>query len=147
MIRVATLVVPDTSVLFSDPFLDGAFIRTILAAESHTGIRLAIPEIVVDELRNHVEDKLDGVVKAADKVRRDYAGLSGLNRFAVDIMVSADQRQAVLDRFDWRIREFTKEGRILKYPSPSPKELARRSIGAQAPFKDKDRGCVIRSYG
>ena len=153
------LIIPDTNVLFSDPFLENPLIMTILAAEHQTGIRLVIPEVVVDELRNHVEERLDATVKAADKVRRQYAGLSGLEPYSVDLMIDADQKQAVLDRFERRIQQLDKEGRILKYPSPSPKDLAQRSIKGQLPFLDKDRGmrdtliwltakeCAIRGVG
>ena len=134
------LIIPDTNVLYSDPFLEGPLIRTILAAESHTGIRLVIPEIVVDELRNHVQERLETAITDADKVRRDYARLSGLNPYSVDFMVSSDQRKVVIDRFDRRIQQLAEEGRILNYPSPSPKELACRSIKGRAPFQGKDRG-------
>ena len=134
------LVMPDTNVLFSDLFLEGALIKTILAAETQADIRLVIPEVVVDELRNHLEERLEATVKTANEVRRQYAGLSGLDPYAIDFMISSDQRRAVLDRFDRRIQQLSKEGRILKYPSPSPKELAHRSIRVQLPFRDKDRG-------
>lgn len=134
------LVIPDTNTLFSDPFLEGPLIRTILAAENQTNIRLVISEVVVDELRNKVEERLKQNVEDARKVRRDYARLSGLNPYAVDFSVSPEQRRAVLERFDQRMAQLTKEGRILKYPSPSLKELACRSIKSQAPFQDKDRG-------
>ena len=150
---------PDTNVLFSDPFLEKPLIKTILAAESQTDIRLVIPEVVVDELRNHVEERLDETVKAADGVRRKYAGLRGVEQYSVDFMIDADQRQAVLDRFEQRMQQLDYEGRILKYPSTSPKELAQRSIKVQLPFRDNDRGvrdtliwltakeCAIRGVG
>ena len=134
------LVIPDTNALFSDPFLEGPLIRTIVAAEKQAGIRLVIPEVVVDELRNHVEERLSQTVKAAAKVRNAYAGLSGQNPYAIDFNLSPDQRKAVLDRFDQRIQQLYEEGRILKYPSPTPKELSLRSIKGQAPFQDNDRG-------
>lgn len=134
------LVIPDTNVLFSDPFLEKPLIKTILAAESQTDIRLVVPEVVVDELRNHVEERLDATVKAADGVRRKYAGLRGVEPYSVDFMIDADQRQGVLDRFEQRIQQLDNEGRILKYPSTSPKELAQRSIRVQLPFRDNDRG-------
>ena len=139
-VRTILLVIPDTNVLFSDPFLERPSIKTILAAENQTGIRLVIPEVVIDELRNHVEEQLEETVKAADKVRRQYSRLSGLEPYAVDLRIGKDQRRAVLDRFERRIQQLDKEGRILKYPSMSPKELARRSIKNRLPFRDKDRG-------
>ena len=118
-----------------------------------------IPEVVVDELRNHVEERLDATVKATDKVRRQYAELSGLEAYSVDLMIDAAQRQTVLDRFERRIQQLDKEGRILTYPSPSSKDLAERSIKGQLPFLNKDRGmrdtliwltakeCAIRGGG
>ena len=134
------IIIPDTNALNADPFLEGAHIRTILAAESQTNIRLVIPEVVVDELRNHVEEEVNKVLESAVIVRRDVARLSGLSQYAVDFNISPELRKAVLGRFDRRIGEFAKEGRILMYPSASPKELSRRSIKDQAPFKDSDRG-------
>ena len=134
------LVIPDTNALFSDPFLEKALIKTILVAENQTGIRLVIPEVVIDELRNKVEKRLDDTINLSDKVRRQYASLSGLEPYAIDFMISADQRQAVLDRFDRRIKELDNEGRIIGYPSVSPKELAFRSIKHQLPFQNNDRG-------
>ena len=134
------LIIPDTNVLYSDPFLEGPLLKTILAAEGPAGIRLVVPEVVIDELRNHVEERLEAAIGDADKVRRDYARLSGLNPYAVDLMITSDQRRAVIDRFDKRVQQLAEEGRILNYPSPSPKELAQRSIKGRAPFKGKDRG-------
>ena len=120
--------------------MEGPQVKTILAAESQADIQLVIPEVVVDELRHDVEERLERAVKDAAKVRRDYARLSALSPFAVDLHISSDQVQKVLDRFDLRFGQFASEGRILKYPTASPEELARRSIRAQAPFQGKDRG-------
>ena len=97
------LVIPDTNILFPDPFLEGALVKTILAAEDRSDIRLVIPETVVDELRNHVEEKLQATIKDADKLRRDYAGLSGTSPNSVD-----NFGQKNLDRFDNRIQELAK---------------------------------------
>ena len=134
------LIIPDTNVLFSDPFLEGAQVKTILAVEDHTDIRLSIPELVIDELRNHIEKRLASTVNRADKLRRDYATLSGLNPHLIDIRISQDQREIVLSRFEERIQQLTDEGRVLGYPAPSSRELAQRSIRGTPPFQDKDRG-------
>ena len=134
------LVIPDTNVLFSDQFLEGVLVNTILAAEDRSDIRLVIPEVVADELRNHVEERLEATIKNADRLRHDFAKLSGLSPYAIDIIINFEQRKAVLDRFESRIQQLAKEGRILKYPSPSPKELANRSIKVKVPFREEDRG-------
>ena len=134
------LVLPDTNVLFSDPFLEGAQVRTILAAENYTDLQLVIPQLVVDELRNHVEKRLKAIIDDVDKVRRDYAKLSGFHPYYLTSMIDAGKKQAVLDRFEKRIQQLETEGRILCYPSMSPKELAYRSIKVKAPFQENDKG-------
>ena len=134
------LVIPDTNVLFADPFLEGPLIRTILAAESRTNLRLVIPEVVIDELRGHVEEKLNETIDNTSRVRRDYARLMGVEPYSVNLMIDATQRQAVLDRFDQLVQRLNSGGRILRYPEVSAKTLAQRSIAVQAPFQENDRG-------
>lgn len=134
------LVVPDTNTLYSDPFLEGPQIKTILAAEDHTGTRLGIPKAVVDELRNQVTERIERAAKDASDLRRRYAQLSGLSPYALGMRISADDAQRVLDRFHQRFKGLASEGRILDYPTVSPRELARRSIRVQPPFKSEDRG-------
>ena len=134
------LVVPDANVLYSDPFLDGPLIRTILMSESLTGLKVAIPAVVVDELRNKVVERLNNLVKDAESVRRDCAALLGVSPLELGFLVTREQRQAILARFERRIEQFTREGRILEYPSVSTQDLAHRSIEVRAPFGPRDRG-------
>ena len=137
---MTVFIVPDTNVLYTDPFLEGPLVRTILASESRTNIRLVIPEIVVDELRGHVEQELKKTVDDADRIRRDYVRLRGSSPYSVNLLIDPEQRQAVMDRFDRRAQQLVSEDRILGYPSVSTKELAQRSIAHHVPFQDRDRG-------
>ena len=134
------LVVPDTNTLYADQFLEGPLVRTILAAEGRTNLRLAIPEVVLDELRGHIERELKKTVDDASKVRRDYARLRGVDPYLVNVMIDSDQRRAVLDRFEQRVKQLAEEKRILGYPSISPKELSQRAVSGQLPFQSRDRG-------
>ena len=134
------LIIPDTNVLYSDLFLESSLIKTILAEENGTNIRLALTQVVVDELRNHVEEKFEKMAKAADQVRSDYANLAGAEFDAIDFAVDPDRKLSVLARFDKRMEKLDRGGRILPYPSPSLRDLADRSIKVQLPFRDKDRG-------
>ena len=134
------LIVPDTNVLFTDLFLEGSLIRTILAAETHTDLRLVVPEVVLDELRGHVEQELKTTAASAAKLRRDVASLMGTDPHSIDLILDAHQTQYVLDRFDQTVQRLDSEDRILSYPTVSLKELAQRSIAVQAPFQEKDRG-------
>ena len=114
------LVIPDTNVLFADPFLEGPLIRTILASESRTNLRLVIPEVVIDELRGHVEERLRKTVDAVNKSRRDYSWLSGSHPNTVKLAIGQRQRRTVLDRFDQLVQRLRNEGRILGYPKVTP---------------------------
>ena len=134
------LVIPDTNALYSDLFLEGPRIKTILAAEAMTGLRLMIPKIVVEELRHKVEERLQQNIKDVDNVRRELANLLGVGSFEVELNVYAEQCSAVMDRFEARIVELREQGRILEYPEASPVQLAGRSIYQQRPFLPKDRG-------
>ncbi|MCY4528579.1 MAG: PIN domain-containing protein [Chloroflexi bacterium] len=134
------LVVPDTNVLYSDPFLENPLVRTIMAAEEDAGLKLAVPAVVVDELRSQVVDKLKKTIDQGTKASRDFAKLSGNSDRQTRFNVNKKQQKAVLVRFDKRIEQLEQDGRILKYPCISLSELARRSIQRQLPFQDRDRG-------
>ena len=134
------LVIPDTNVINGDLFLEGPLIRAIVAAETQTNVRLVIPEVVVDEMRGRVQRKLKETVEAANKVRRDYTRLRGPDSGGVELVIDAKNEQAILDRFEQLVQRLREEDRILPYPTVSPEELSKRSIGRQAPFLEKDRG-------
>ena len=137
---MTTLVIPDTNILYSDPFLEKPLVKTIMAAEERAGLKLVIPEVVVDELHNCVAKRLDEIISAGEKASREFSELSGRLGYQGTFRVSDMERRAVLDRFERRINQLDQEGRIRKYPCVSSAELAQRSIKQQLPFQDKDRG-------
>ena len=137
---MSLLVIPDTNALYSDLFLEGPRIKTILAAEAMTGLRLMIPKIVAEELRNKVEERLQQTIKDVDKVRVELETLLAVSPFEIELNVDTEQRDAVTDRFEARIVELSEQGRLLDYPEASLAQLAGRSISQQRPFLPKDRG-------
>ena len=134
------VVIPDTNVLYPDPFLEKPLVRTIMAAEEHAGLKLVIPEVVVDELHNCVAKRLDKIIGAGEKASREFSELSGRMGYQGTFHVGVMERHAVLDRFERRMNQLDREGRVRKYPCVSSAELAQRSIKQQLPFQDKDRG-------
>ena len=137
------VIVPDSNNLYTDPFLERPRIMTILAAESKGNMRLAVPAIVLDELQNQVQDRLNSVVSDVDKARRKLAelhGLYGYDSYGIDLSVTSEQRDAVIDRFNQRREDLNAEERILSYPSISNEDLSRRSIQSRSPFDSNDRG-------
>ena len=133
-------IIADTNALYSDLFLEGASVRTLRAAENQAGIRLLIPEVVVEELRHHVEDRLATITNKANSARRQFIELAGFDNTDVGFTVDSDQRQQILGRFDRRVHRLNEEGRILAYPDTSIRDLVNRSITVQLPFQDGDRG-------
>lgn len=136
------LVVPDSNIMYSDPFFECKLIKTILNAEDAFGLKLAVLGVVVDELRNHVEERASKAVDDINKSHSDFNTLIGHNRYT-DGCVTSHQKQDILDRFEDRVKQFVAEDRILGYPSISLEELADRSIRNQLPFLSSgksDRG-------
>ena len=106
-------------------------------------MRLAVPAVVLDELKKQVRARLDGIVSDVEAARRKFADLNGLygfDSYQIDLSVAPEQREAVIERFDQRREELNAEQRILSYPSVSSEELSRRSIQGRSPFDSKDRG-------
>ena len=137
---MTTLVIPDTNILYSDPFLEKPLVKTIIAAEERAGLKLVIPAVVIDELRNKVVERLEKATSDGNKVGREFANLSGRTEHEIKFYVNNMEQQAVLDRFEQRVKELAQEGRILDYPVTSPKQLAQRSIRRKLPFQGNDRG-------
>ena len=111
-----------------------------MAAEERAGLKLVIPALVIDELRNKVVERLEKATSDGKKVGRELANLSGRTEHEIKFHVSNGERQAVLGRFDQRVKELVQEGRILDYPVTSTKQLAERSIHGKLPFQGDDRG-------
>lgn len=133
------LVVPDTNAVHQDPFFEKGHITTIIANEEVARIRLMIPEVVVDELRGHVEEQLNDLEKRERSLYQEFASISGQTH-SHNLHITPEQKRAVLDRFDQRIKQFREEGRILAYPSISPQKLANRSIRDRRPFQSSGSG-------
>lgn len=133
------LVVPDTNAVHQDPFFEKGHMKTIIDKEKDARIRLMIPEVVVDELRGHVEEQLNDLENDEIKLYQEFASISGQTHLC-NVHITPERKQAVLDRFDRRVKQFREEGRILTYPSISPKELADRSIRDRRPFQSSGSG-------
>ena len=133
------LVVPDTNALYQDRFFEKQRITTIIGKEKDAHIRLMVPEVVVDELRGQVEKQLNNLENTERKLCQEFASISG-QKHLCNVHITLEQKQAVLDRFNQRVKQFREEGRILAYPSISPRELADRSIRNRPPFQSSGRG-------
>ena len=134
------IIILDTNVLYSDPFLEKSRIQKIIAAEKRTDLKLMVPEVVADELQNIVLEKVDEAIDDGETLNRKFVGLSGSKDYRSIGHITPEQRQTVLDRFEEKKQQLGQEGRILKYPCTTPGQLAQRSIRRQRPFQDKDRG-------
>lgn len=134
------LIIIDTNVLFSDLFLEGASVRTLLAAENQIDTRLVISEVVAEELRRHVEERVEAAINEASNARRRIVDLTGSDRLSTKLEMNLDLKQIVLERFDQRIRQLKQQGRILKYPDASVRDIVHRSIMVQLPFQKGDKG-------
>ena len=134
------LIVPDTEALFDDKLLESWRIKAILAAESNTGLRLSVPEVVWDELRGQIQRRSDALNQEITKLFNKLSDTKGLFDSAEAFLITDERLCNTLDKFDKKREEFNLTGRILSYPSVSPEELSRRSIERRRPFTRCDRG-------
>ena len=137
---MTVFVVPDSNVIYTDPFFDRPLVRTFLAAEETSGLRLMIPAVVIDETRNQIKLDLFALVRAAASQLQDFRSSAGMSPGHIDLQETMYDKQAYLERFDRRIQQFREAGRILEYPSATNQDIALRSIRREPPFLDKDRG-------
>ena len=133
-------VVPDTNVLFSDLFLEQPSLSTIRETEQAVDLRVLFPAVVIDELRNKLEERLDQLDKDAGKLRHDLTRLTGTRIGPLDFEVASRGRRFISDRFERRILQLHEEKRVIPYPSTSLEELAHRSIRTTPPFSGEDKG-------
>lgn len=134
------LIVPDTEALFDDKLLESWRIKAILAAESNTGLRLSVPEVVWDELRGQIQRRSDEFNEEITKLFNKLSDTKGLFDSAEAFLITDERLCNTLDKFDKKREEFNLTGRILSYPSVSLEELSRRSIERRRPFTRGDCG-------
>ena len=133
-------VVPDSNALYSDLFLEHPPLSTILLSEQMADVRLLLPAVVVDELRQHLRERIENVAEDARKYQRGLTRLAGRERSSINLGVTLEDKQFFIDRFETRMQQFAIEQRVLPYPNIPLNELSKRSYRMQRPFISKDRG-------
>lgn len=135
-------IIPDTNVLFGDPFLYGVIVQTIITAAKFLDIRLVFSEITIDELRNLMMGRLDTVAKQLNRAITEAESLrlkTGLN-----VLGLGYKSKEAMKTWEKRWAHLTEVSPILPYPTVDVKELVKRSISQRRPFTEGDKG--LRDY-
>ena len=119
--------------------MQGVTARSLLEASERLDMPVVIADVVREELRKIVQERLDKFVAEVDRLERDRKNL-GLKQ---DLLPShwptlAALHQA-LEGFDQRVEFLTKRG-SMPYPAVASQELASRSIFLKRPFSENDKG-------
>ncbi|GEM_PF-4377688 len=130
------IAVLDTNVLVNDPLLEGKALTSLLANANVWGLTIAVPDVVVMEIVNKVEQKADELTQQAGKF--DTAGVFGI-REQRDALVEVVKIAAT--KYEQTLRDtLSRLGiQVLPVPSIDHMEIARRAAKGIAPYSEKKK--------
>lgn len=133
-------IVIDTNIIHGDFYLRNAQIISLCETSKICGIRVLVPEIVIDEVINHYREKIDEANKDLEKAKkgisffypmesvRDYFSPTNTDQLL------KDYRNALFKRLD------ELNITIIPYPNISHKELVKRDLARKKPFQPSGKG-------
>jgi PIN domain len=133
------IVVIDTNLVFTDLRLKSPWIRALImaSAQRDADIELAVPEVVVQELKTQYRRDFDEALGVARKSRRALRNLAP-QLPPVDVNQYSDPAGTV-DQYETWLREQIEtraQGRILSAPAVHHDVLLRRLAMDERPFRD-----------
>ena len=135
-------IVPDTNVLFSDPFFRSVTAKTIIATVKFTDIQLVFADITIDELGNIVKEQIDEVVSELNRVARKAEALE--LKAGIQVLILGYESKEAMKAWEKRWASLRSTSLALPYPEVAAKDLARSSISQSRPFMEGDKG--LRDY-
>ena len=132
-------IVLDANAIIGDGFGDGFATRELLSRAETLGYHLYIPQVVLDEVVEHVSKHLASKI---DSVADDLRTISGWLGRELDSPVKDIDHSKEAELFRERLTTTfaAASGKIPGYPKRSHEEIARRAIQRIRPFNDKGSG-------
>jgi rRNA-processing protein FCF1 len=130
-----TTIYLDTSVAITESFLMSPYCEAFFKACAILQYTVAIPEIVIDELKGNYPKKLQEKYASFQKAKKELGKL-------VEVSASVVTTSDAVDAYgDWLDELIEKHGVVVTpYPDVSPKELVQQSYELKRPFKDSGDG-------
>ena len=130
------IIVLDTSIVIKEGYLRSSIASSLLKSLRFLGLRLVIPQVVVDETRGRHRLELSAKYENYCKVRKDINRLVGRSLIS-DFSVQKEQKQFV-QWLDSLLQDYRAE--ILPYPKLKPAQIVKASYKRKKPFKKNGEG-------
>lgn len=129
-------VIIDSNILISDIRLNSPDSKTLLEASKLKKVTLSIPQIVLDEVINHVEERLKLVKSKVEKERKTLTQFVGkAPEFNFSVEKSLNEYKELIEQ---KIKENNID--IIPYPKTDHKIIANKAIKKIRPFITADKG-------
>ncbi len=133
-------IVIDTNVIHKDFFLQNAQIINLCETAKKCGIKVFIPQVVIDEVINHYREKIEDARSNFEKAKgglsffypneniEDYFTVEKTAQLLEDYKIDLDKRLSELDI------------QIIPYPDISHEKLVKRDLARKKPFQQSGKG-------
>lgn len=134
---VTPTIVLDTTELKETPRLDAGLVGLVLTASRLGRVNVAIPKVVVDELKRHQKRRITEALKKIEEGTRSLAAVSGQSSSSASHTV--DDVYGAWER-DIEARLASAKVEVLPVPAVSHEALLARDLAERKPFDADGRG-------
>jgi len=130
-----TTVFLDTNIFMNEKFLKSANAQAFLKACKLLNINVAIPELVIDEVKGNFPKALGERLASHKKTYKELAKIIDIEEPSISVEEESERYQ------EW-LKEFIEEDGIgvIPYPNVTPKDLVLKSYEGAKPFKGTGEG-------
>lgn len=133
------LIIFDTNIIVSDFQMKGTNFQVLFENVRRTGDRLAIPQIVIDEVLNKFKEKIKEHQINLDKNKNEVKRFTGRD---LPITITPELSEELLEEYNVYLNGVIQEKTItiLPYPQVPHEYLTKKAIEKKKPFSEKGNG-------
>jgi hypothetical protein len=129
----------DSTTILSDPRLEGGAFQVLFTAARRLRVSIAVPNVVVDEVCNHVHEQLRDIALRSDKLARELERYADVHAETVmPLSAVAEAGATYRQRLLKKLREANV--RLLPYPRVGHKAVVAMDLARRNPFKRDGAG-------
>lgn len=133
-------IIIDTNIIHKDFFLGNAQIISLCETAKICGIKVLVPQVVIDEVVNHYREKIDEANKDFEKTKSSLSFFYP-NESVGDYFSSAKTDQLLKDYRNTLIKRLAELGiELIPYPKVLHEDLVKRDLARRKPFQESGKG-------
>lgn len=130
-----TTVFLDTNIFMNEKFLKSAYAQSFLKACKLLSINVAIPDVVVDEVKGNLPKTLSDRLASHKKTYKELAKIIDIDEPAISVEEESKKYN------EWLEELLEEDGiGVIPYPNMTPKDLVLKSYEGAKPFKSTGEG-------